>query len=612
MHIIYFKKAILAFIVLSWSALCAQPAAYSVANAHSHNDYEKEFPFWNAYNQGFGSIEADIFLHHDKLIVAHDSIQLKLNQTLDSLYLQPLQNCLVKNNGHVFADPSRQLQLLVDIKSSAAATLNKLIETLGKYPMIRDNRSVKIVISGNRPDPSLFTSYPGYICFDGELNKEYTAAAMEKIDLLSDNLGRYTSWNGKGIIPEKEKIKIEAVIQKAHQQNKKVRFWNSPDDINAWLGMIRLHVDFINTDKIDELAAFLKQLPERSFSATTSYPAYKPLYRNDGTDKAVKNIILLIGDGTGLAQLYAGYTANKAVLNVFNMRYTGLSKTSSYDSYITDSAPGSTAFSSGVKTKNRWIGVDHTGKALPLLPDILQQRKMKIGIVTSGDITDATPADFYAHQPERSYSAEILNDLAASNIDIIMGDGSPKMTENIAAVLRKKFRLISTIDSVKAGPGIKWMVTEKRAGLSMLEGRGDWLQKAFDKTTELLSKNKTGFFLMLEGAQVDYGGHYNKLPYIVSEVMDFDQVIGKAMQFADSNGETLVIVTADHETGGLTLVDGDYKKGFISGQFSTTDHTATPVPVFAYGPQSQLFSGVYENTEIFFKILKALKISSHK
>ena len=117
---------------------------------------------------------------------------------------------------------------------------------------------------------------------------------------------------------------------------------------------------------------------------------------------------------------------------------------------------------------------------------------------------------------------------------------------------------------------------------------------------------------MLEGAQVDYGGHANKLPYIVTEVMDFDQVIGKAMQFADSNGETLVIVTADHETGGLTLMDGDYKKGYVSGQFSSNDHTAIPVPVFAYGPQSQLFGGVYENTEIFFKILKALKIPSFK
>jgi alkaline phosphatase len=113
---------------------------------------------------------------------------------------------------------------------------------------------------------------------------------------------------------------------------------------------------------------------------------------------------------------------------------------------------------------------------------------------------------------------------------------------------------------------------------------------------------------MLEGAKVDHGGHANKLPFVVTELMDFDQIVGKAMEFADSNGETLVVVTADHETGGLTLVGGDYDKGYISGQFSTGGHTALPVPVFAYGPQSHLFSGVYENTEIFRKLLEALKM----
>ena len=113
---------------------------------------------------------------------------------------------------------------------------------------------------------------------------------------------------------------------------------------------------------------------------------------------------------------------------------------------------------------------------------------------------------------------------------------------------------------------------------------------------------------MLEGAQIDHGGHGNNLPYAVSELLDFDQVIGKAMEFADSNGETLIIVTGDHETGGLTLTGGDYSAGYINVQFSTSGHTAIPVPVFAYGPQSQLFSGVYENTDIFFRILKALKL----
>ena len=169
-----------------------------------------------------------------------------------------------------------------------------------------------------------------------------------------------------------------------------------------------------------------------------------------------------------------------------------------------------------------------------------------------------------------------------------------------------QFSVVSSVDSVTNDATKKWIVTEKKAGLPMLQGRGDWAQKAFAKATGLLSQNKSGFFLVLEGAQIDHGGHENNLPYIATEVMDFDQTVGKAMAFADSNGETLVIVTADHETGGLTLTDGDYSKGYVSGQFSTEDHTATPVPVFAYGPAAQLFSGVYENTEVFYKIMAAL------
>ena len=113
---------------------------------------------------------------------------------------------------------------------------------------------------------------------------------------------------------------------------------------------------------------------------------------------------------------------------------------------------------------------------------------------------------------------------------------------------------------------------------------------------------------MTEGAQVDYGGHANDMSYVASEVMDFDQVIGKAMQFADADGQTLVIVTADHETGGLSLLAGDYANGYVSGNFSTNDHTAIPVPVFAYGPQSFRFRGVYENTELFYKMMAALNI----
>jgi alkaline phosphatase len=277
---------------------------------------------------------------------------------------------------------------------------------------------------------------------------------------------------------------------------------------------------------------------------------------------------------------------------------------------VTDSAPGASSISSGEKTKNRYVGVDHTGAALPLIPMFLAKKNIKTGLVTSGDITDATPADFYAHRSDRDSSAAIFGDLAQSPVQLIMGAGNKSFNAAIRKDLNDhQFNVTSSMDSIRNGETTKWVVLDQKASLSILNGRDNWLPQAFSKTLQLLSANKQGFFIMTEGAQIDHGGHANNLPYVATEVIDFDEVVGRAMQFADSNGETLVIVTADHETGGLSLLDGDYSKGNISGQFATGHHTAIPVPVFAYGPQSQLFRGVYENTAMFGKILKAFGVA---
>jgi len=601
----------------------AQPSQYTTSNAHSHNDYENVAPFELAYSKGFGSIEADIFLQDDNLFVGHTWQEIKNKRTLEDYYLKPLLLHVEKNKGHVYADNTKELQLMIDVKTDSIATLNKLVEVLKNYPELISNKQIKFVISGNRPAASLFKTYPSFIWFDGELSKTYSADALERIAMLSDDLQQYTLWNGKGGIPVRDQPKLDSAIQKAHALHKKVRFWDVPDFINAWYVFMHLGVDYINTDYIEFLSSFLNHLPKTSFTSNENYTAYQPTYKTDGADKPVKNVILLIGDGTGLAQLYAGYTANKGDLNIFKILNIGLSKTSSHDNYVTDSAPGSTSISSGVKTNNRFIGVDHTGAALPLLPVFLEKKKIKTGLITCGDITDATPADFYAHQMERDDAIKILHDLKTAPIDILMGSGNESLdnvdllnekgkehiNETVVNQLQPPFTVVNSVDSVKEDENKKWVVIEKKAGLSMLNGRGNWLVKAFDKTTAILSKNKAGFFLMAEGAQVDYGGHANSLPYVTTEVMDFDKVVGKALQFADKDGETLVIVTADHETGGLSLLGGDYTKGNVFGQFSTNDHTAIPVPVFAYGPQSQLFRGVYENTALFSKVLQAFGIA---
>jgi alkaline phosphatase len=617
-------KILIFLSVLAFRNTNAQPASYTVGNAHSHNDFKQPVPLYTAYYEGFGSVEAAVFWHNGELLVAHTAQELSLHHTLEDLYLKPIQALIENNHGQVYADSSRKLQLMIDIKTDAVATLNKLIELLQKYPVLTTAASLEIAISGNRPDPVTYTSYPSFIGFDGELFKAYDAAALSRIVLMSDDLKKYTQWNGKGNIPAPERNALQKLVSRSHALNKPVRFWNAPDFINAWYQLIHLQVDYINTDSIKALNDFLKKLPAGSYKNNAGYKTYRPTYKSDGIDKPVKNILLFIGDGTGLTQFYTGYTANKGALNVFSMRNIGISKTSSYDNYVTDSAPGSTSISSGQKTNNRYVGVDHTGVALPLLPVFLKTKKIKTGLVTCGDITDATPADFYAHQPERDNAISILRELKRSSIDLLMGSGmeslsnvsllmeagKEQVSSNIVNELLPEYTVVSHIDSVIVNSPVKWVVIENKAGLSVLNGRGDWLQQAFSKAVKILSHNKEGFFLMTEGAQIDYGGHANDMSYVASEVMDFDKVIGQALAFADADGQTLVIVTADHETGGLSLLDGDYAKGYVSGRFATNDHTATPVPVFAYGPQSFRFRGVYENTELFFKIMKVLNIST--
>lgn len=591
------KRAILLLLLLQSAAAFAQPASYTPANLHSHNDYEQPVPFEAAYKAGFGSIEADVFLVNNQLLVAHTEKELSPDRTLEKMYLQPL---------NALGNTVHPMQLMIDIKTDSVQTLNRLVQVLQQYPALIQNPSLHWVISGNRPAVNTFADYPAFISFDGELHKTYPAAAMQRIAMLSGPMYKFTKWNGKGVITAEDKAILQPLIRKAHEQHKPVRFWGAPDVENAWYQLMHLGVDFINTDNISGASGFLERLPANTYTAAAAYMPYEPTYASDGGTGKVKNIILIIGDGTGLAQWYAGYTANRGQLNVFRIRHTGLSKTSSHDSYITDSAPGSTAFASGVKTNNRFVGVDHTGKALTLLPEIVRRKKMVTGIVTSGDLTDATPADFYAHRSSRDSADGILKDLAVAPVQYLLGSGNPALPANTALLQQQGYHIVHSLDSLPVTAQGRYIVADSIAGLPVLRGRGEWLSAAFDKTTTLLKKNSNGFLLVLEGAQVDYGGHANNIGYVASEVMDLDKVIGKAMQLADADKETLVIITADHETGGLSLLDGDISRGYVSGQFASNDHSGIPVPVYAYGPQSQLFTGVYENTEIFRKILQAL------
>jgi alkaline phosphatase len=237
------------------------PAQYSTLNAHSHNDYANVTPFWLAYNNHFGSIEADVWAINGDLFVAHNRSDIKTERTLDTLYIEPVVKLFTENKGQAWSGRRSTFQLMIDLKTPVEPTLAILVEKLNKYPDVFDQKvnenAVRIVITGNRPDPSDFIKYPEFIFFDGILKMKYDEQQLKRVALYSENLKNIISWNGEGEINEKEKIRLQSVIDSVHYIDKKIRFWNAPDNINAWNTFIKMKSDYINTDQIVKLSEYL-------------------------------------------------------------------------------------------------------------------------------------------------------------------------------------------------------------------------------------------------------------------------------------------------------------------------------------------------------------------
>ncbi len=320
--------------------------------------------------------------------------------------------------------------------------------------------------------------------------------------------------------------------------------------------------------------------------------------------KRPKNIVLLIADGMGISQLHAAMTANRGNLFIENLRYMGLAKTSSADRYITDSAAGGTALATGQKTYNGAIAVDVNKKPIKTILQEANEKGLATGLVSTSGITHATPASFIAHQPSRNMYEEIAADFLNTDIDVFIGGGYKHFTErkdgrNLVNELKEKGYIVEQ-DMEK----IKNIKNGKLAGLtasehnSRMNERENMLPEATKTAINILSTNKKGFFLMVEGSQIDWGGHEGNTIYVVEDMLDFDRTVGVALEFAAQNKETLVIVTSDHETGGMMVLDGDYETGKVQGEFTTGGHTGLMVPVFAFGPGAREFIGIMENTDI--------------
>jgi alkaline phosphatase len=318
------------------------------------------------------------------------------------------------------------------------------------------------------------------------------------------------------------------------------------------------------------------------------------------------NIIIFIGDGMGTAHIYAGITASDHPLNIERFPYAGFIKTYSSDNYITDSAAAGTAISSGIKTKNGMIGTSPDSTNAVSIMEIAHRNGLSTGLVSTSSITHATPASFVSHNVGRGNYEDIAADFLNGTIDVFIGGGENHFRKRkdgadlCAQLAGKGYDVVYDISELKNTRSSK--IAGLLAGEHMpkvSEGRAGRLKEMTAKAIETLSRNKKGFILMVEGSMIDFGAHENNIDYVISEVIDMDEAIGAALDFALKDGKTLVIVTADHETGGLSITAGNISDHKLVADFSGKDHTAVMVPVFSSGPGAERFAGIHENT--FFK-----------
>ncbi|MFC3803808.1 alkaline phosphatase [Cohnella sp. GCM10012308] len=387
--------------------------------------------------------------------------------------------------------------------------------------------------------------------------------------------------------------------------------------------------------------------------------------RADAASPRTQNVILFVGDGMGTAQRDAirlATVGEKGKLAMDAMPYVGLIHTSSTIP-VTDSAASATAYASGVKTYNGAIGMDANKKSVKTIMEYAKDKGKSTGVVTTSQVTDATGAAFGAHVEDRSKQSDIaLQYLTKSKIDVILGGGEDfwypagnpgKFQDEPAEDPSEKSKGTqgNLIDKAKS-LGYSYVSTkadlQKSKGGKLLglfsneemfqqkpEGEGDIynpvvsLPEMTKKAIDTLSTNKKGFFLMVEEEGTDEFAHQNNAKMTIKSGQQLDQAVQVAKDFAKKHPDTLVLVLADHETGGFSIeeVNADDESGDgiskedgpfqIVGSdhnfvvdWTTSGHTAVDVPVTAMGRNSELFTGIYENTEVFTKLMQALGIKA--
>jgi alkaline phosphatase len=339
-----------------------------------------------------------------------------------------------------------------------------------------------------------------------------------------------------------------------------------------------------------------------------------------------KNVILLIGDGMGVGHVTLARLAVQAetkTLNIDSIRTAGLVKTHSANSVVTDSAGAGTALATGWKTNNGMISTLPDGTAVLSILEAAQGLQKSSGLVTTVTITDATPAVFAAHEAARADQDQIAGQLLAHRVNVLFGGGREYFIPKTQTGSKRKDESDLLAQAKQAGYAVMQTREELMAqakgnmlGLFALdemttEAPEPTLKELTDDAIRRLSGNKHGFFLMVEGGEIDHKAHSNDAPGVIKQVRDFDAAVGTALAYARTHKDTLIIVTADHETGGLAVMppaSADNSGWAVA--WTTKGHSGNSVGLWAEGPGSSEFGGVMDNTDVPKRIAKLWKVRS--
>ena len=360
-------------------------------------------------------------------------------------------------------------------------------------------------------------------------------------------------------------------------------------------------------------------------------------------DEKAKNIILLIADGMSLSQITA-YRMMKGSLNerisMDNFPYSGIVLTHSYNAAVTDSASSATAYSTGFKTNNGVLGLDKDLNVLENLTETIDKFGFVSSLISTSEVTHATPAAFASHVDLRWKTDIISSQMIDSKVATILGggryffipeeeggkreDGRNLLNEiNQSHILLTQKNDLSNISGSLNKQVLGLFADEhlrdedKKDNHKLEPSLAEMLEYSVSRSNLLIDQGCAGFFVMAEGSQVDWAGHSNDFDYLIREMEDFNEAVDLALEIAKKRKDTLVVVTSDHEVGGLLIEPSnpiDNSLDEVKFSFNTAvgggTHTGVPVPVYAYGPGSENFTGTLDNTDIYYAMLAALDLDN--